>query len=112
MSDSVKIPNSQEFFTSPSKAKRQPKLSVDMLVKYMLSELGNDEKKQDIKRATMTAVRVPRGYTWEQVQEMIERFNAEGSWGLYTRNSEGDSSYGVIVSPTREVLIKMGHRDE
>jgi hypothetical protein len=111
MPTSITIPNSQEFFTSASKPKRRPKLTVDTLVKYMLEELDNDEAKEQIKRATMTAVSVPRGYTWEQVQEMIARFNAEGSWSLYTRNSERDTKYGVIVSPTKEVLIKMGHSD-
>ena len=107
MLNEIKVPSAYEFITSPPGKASKRKLTVASLAKHIVEQIDTENQKAQLKGIGMTAVFIPRGYTWAQMQEAINLFNNDSGWNIYTRNSQRDTDYSVIVQATREVMLKV-----
>jgi hypothetical protein len=104
MLNEVKVPSAYEFITAPA---RKTNKNVASLIKHIVEQIDTEDQKAQLRRIGMAAVSIPRGCTWNMLQEAIDVFNNDTGWNIYTRNSERDAEYSVIVQPTREVALML-----
>jgi hypothetical protein len=108
MLNEVKVPSAYEFITAPArKTNRKTNKDVASLIKHIVEQIDTEDQKAQLRRIGMAAVSIPRGYTWNMLQEAIDMFNNDTGWNIYTRNIEREAEYSVIVQPTREVALRV-----